>query len=514
MALVAFLYDWFLQMNNKVNRYEGNTYGELFSEPANAVNYYLKDCEITGADWQTTKSTEVMTTSSHDPVNQHESHHTGAQPKMKRTTQPMRRRMLNTEQHSSDVIHEGTGLKDEANPPQAHTHSLNTVDEQEIRHSESPGKKQKKSARKDAKKIINKVVFIGPSSAGKTAILCSLKQAIEHLDHDKRYHVNRNEESFSFHIDESQEGKTLTELLRSFRRGIIKKKASTVQPTDRVNQFTFQISTRSGYHLKCSTLDGKGGSLFVDDDHDYDYQKYSDQRQSILENAATADTIVLCIDASKIMNEYHQQMIQTIISEIIYVQNKQRGDESAESHLNVSSFVLLLTKIDCLAERAYHEILVERDHSSGVTPESIADFIDPVEQARESIGKQEIESILNKLTSKAKLYIGMTSAWGFDAYGYPIAGKNGLFRYWIDPKNKYRPVDKEPSEDEYPHYMKNYRQRRTFDDWRPYGIQDLIFFLMFKEKSRRFLEVTKSDLRHAGPINTEMFPENLTHTRK
>jgi hypothetical protein len=372
----------------------------------------------------------------------------------------------------------------------------------------TPTKKKTLSLRANTQKR-TKIAFIGPSSAGKTSVLCSLKQAVDFFDYTNRLKLNKDEDALSFSLDESKEGDTLRHLLNSFRRGIIQREENTMQPTDQLNSFHFEISTRSGRNsLMCKSVDGKGGSLFVDSTKEYEASKASRQKEQILENAAESNVIIMCVDSSKVMEEFHQQHIQTIIDEIIAEQNEkaEKENKGPSRHLNVDSFIILLTKIDCLAERVYQEISEERAGLTTVTAASIVDFIDPIDQARECLGRLTIHSILTKLPKSSKLYVGMTSAWGFDSFGHPIAGLDGLFRFWVDPKQNFKPIDRVPTDEERPEFERRYIERRTFDEWKPYGIEDLIYFLLHGEQSGRFFEVTLDLLVDRGPRNTLMFP--------
>jgi hypothetical protein len=494
---------------------------ELFITSHNHSTYYFKDCDVTAlSDWYAyskgnehpRKTTVPIRTDQAQGSASHERDSQSMPKDQKKTTRPMRR-MLNT---SNEGIASATQQAEHVakpNLPQEHNKAI-----QSKAHKDTTSSEMQSSRATNKKTQEQNIVFIGPSSSGKTAILCSLKQAVEHLDEQRTYQLNRDDDSLSFYIDESEEGKTLKQLLRSFQHGIIHKHKEVMQPTDHANYFRFQINTRKGKSFTCSALDGKGGSLFADNEKEYEARKNSGQGKLVLEEAAKASTIILCIDANKIMQEYHQQLVQTIIADIIAAQNALSAEANQEETplLIVTNFIILLTKVDCLAERACEEIRLEQNNQTTVRPRSIVDFIDPVEQARESIGKQGLESILNKLIAGAKLYIGMSSAWGFDPYGYPIAAQNGSFRYWVDTSNPYdiRPIDHDITDEEYQNAPHCYTERRTFDDWQPYGLQDLIFFLMDKEQSGRFLEVNKDTIKRAGPRNTEMFPEPLTQNRR
>ena len=508
-------------LNENLKKIVTCKHDELFSTSYNHSAYYFKDCDITAlSDWYAyskgnehpRKTTVPIKTNHAQGSPSHERDFQSMPKDPKKTTKPMRRILNSSNEGTASATQQADHVA-KPNLPQ----ELNTGSQS--RTPKNTTSSMKHSSLVDNNKVQKQnIVFIGPSSSGKTAILCSLKQAVEHLDEQRTYQLNRDEDSLSFYIDETEEGNTLKQLLRSFQHGIIHKHKEVMQPTDHANYFRFQINTRKGISFTCSALDGKGGSLFADNESEYEARKKSGQGNLVLKEAAKASTIILCIDANKIMKEYHQQLIQSILDDIIAVQNADREGAKQEEtpHLIVTNFIILLTKVDCLAERACEEIRLEQNNQTTVRPRSIVDFIDPVEQARESIGKQGLEIILNKLIDGARLFIGMTSAWGFDPYGYPIAAQNGSFRYWVDTSNPFdiRPIDHDITDEEYNSAPHRYTERRTFDDWQPYGLQDLIFFLMFKEQSGRFIEVDRDAIKRAGPRNTEMFPENLNQNRR
>ena len=362
------------------------------------------------------------------------------------------------------------------------------------------------------------IVFIGPSSAGKTAVLCSFRQAVEFLDKTNQFSMGTDEDSMSLYIDGAdKDGDLLQQLLNKFQGNIARQEQEAVSATSTVNEFSFKIVKRKTIYskekvLQCKSTDAKGGSLFAKDEREHNRRKDEAQRKQLITNAAQADHIILCVDSTKEMDEFHKQIIPMILDEIILEQKKLNPNQNT---LNVKSFIILLTKADRIAEITATRIREERE-SSRVTAHSIIDFIDPIEQVKESLGLWVLKTIHSKLNNPSKekpiLYIGLTSAWGFDKNGYPIANDIGDFRFWVDPRNNNEPVDQSPSSPaQYRWFRTRYLERRVLDEWRPYGVKDLIRFLLdSKSPSERFIPMLGSDLKISNfGANSLLFEEDF-----
>jgi hypothetical protein len=231
--------------------------------------------------------------------------------------------------------------------------------------------------------------------------------------------------------------------------------------------------------------DGPGGALFpnVADAFAKD-RRLSELEDALIEDAAAATCLVLCVDCSNAETDLLLSQLPDRLRDVssrtapanaapaaeTWGQRLYRRWQSfrrvlprqrlvAERWLNADRFLVLLTKVDVLAEHVASAHDLAAGAPAGTPPPSaIAAAIDPVWQARALLGEVFLQQILSALRPGAQLAVGLTSARGFDA----DTGQPFRVRPWAG--SEQGPPDEESA--------------RGLKDWAPFGLRDAVVFMV------------------------------------
>jgi hypothetical protein len=336
-------------------------------------------------------------------------------------------------------------------------------------------------------------VIMGASQAGKTTLLGAVAQACSLPRRDPEdYHLK-------FLVGERGTG---TFVRRAYQDMLLGAPGDATHDVQRY-RFAARVTRPRTFWRPAdpteATLtinDGPGGALFPDavDAHTEDRGGLTQWEESMIEDAVSASCLVLCVDCSvpdtdlvlsqladrlrdfssraapttaePVTETWGQRLYRRL--ERIHGAHRPRR-RVAERWLNADRFLLLLTKVDVLAER----VAAAHDRASGVPvgttpPSAVAAAIDPVHQACELLGEVFLQQILGALRPGAELAVGLTSARGFDAEtGRPFRARPAP--PWTDDDPEA--LDEDPASDaaESPAYLK---------DWAPVGLRDAVIFMV------------------------------------
>ncbi|MFT3776226.1 MAG: hypothetical protein QM820_63590 [Minicystis sp.] len=336
-------------------------------------------------------------------------------------------------------------------------------------------------------------VIMGASQAGKTTLLGAIAQACSHPRRDPEdYHLK-------FLVGERGTG---TFIRRAYQDMLLGAPGDATHDVQRY-RFTARV-TRPGTFWRPAdpmeaTLtinDGPGGALFPDavDSRIEDRGGLTHWEESLIEDAASAGCLVLCVDCSvpdtdlvlsqlaDRLRDFSSRAAPTTTEPVAETWGQRlyrrverlRGAHRprrrvAERWLNADRFLVLLTKVDVLAEH----VAAARDRASGAPagttpPSAVAAVIDPVRQACALLGEVFLQQILGSLRPGAALAVGLTSARGFDSEtGRPFRARAAPTWDDDDPEG----ADDDPGSDavEPPAYLK---------DWAPVGLRDAVIFMV------------------------------------
>lgn len=207
-----------------------------------------------------------------------------------------------------------------------------------------------------------------------------------------------------------------------------------------------------------------------------------------IDAAKHAQSIVLCVDITDPHHELIERHLAVLLAELscdVLIEQNYSWHErilhrlkgsvaSRERHiiraLNADRFLLLLTKVDLAC-------------SFAETPALIASLIEPVTQARESLGVPLLWMIQASLRPGATFAVGISSALGF----HPVTGKT-VARH----SNQIRPSDEIDQE--------------TFDYY-PFGIREAVSFLTNGQVGGVIQVLNREDLlsgRYRRPIRLRL----------
>ena len=312
----------------------------------------------------------------------------------------------------------------------------------------------------------SKAVIFGLSGSGKTSVLRAIKHACDHDPEDE-------ERNLTLHFfPEGPTSRLHQEAVDFIRRD------SDEIGTEEVFNYPFRLSFEEnvwGFPIKDSMYmevsDGPGGALFpvgaVKHDDSTLAIKY---RPLLIDAAKEARVLVLLIDASD--SEQLNDVIQFmpgILSDMAtnavrfrYVRSKighwlnkklmqlihpeaSMSDWVRTRELKADRFLILLNKIDILCQG-----WADASRDSRLKPETVANVLDPVKQAKELLQVGFLKEVHQYLKPGAKLAVGITSARGFY--------NDGLV------------FDRE--------HLPDAKKRMSvgINAWRPYGLRDALYF--------------------------------------
>lgn len=333
----------------------------------------------------------------------------------------------------------------------------------------------------DALEETSPCVVIGPSNAGKTALLASLDQACSA--------PTAEDDGFQVALVGGRRG--TDRLAAAGIRTIMERDYRLLGDVD-LTQYSASVMVTeektfwrpARQHVShLDFRDGPGGVLFRSEKITEEvFEKFfADKGRLLLQEAKEAETLVLCVDSTDPRPDVVSQYMRNILARVaeLYtpvpdlppgyrLQLKLRQGYRRlrklppvpeapplrrERRLNTKRFLLLLTKVDQLLSRQ----LDWEEGECEIEPPRPADLVghlSPVETACELLDESNLMRILNALKPEARFAVGLTSAWGFD----PSTGRPFMER------------------DEPVALSAQDRSRRVLN-WRPYGVREALLFI-------------------------------------
>jgi hypothetical protein len=312
-------------------------------------------------------------------------------------------------------------------------------------------------------------VVVGPSAAGKTSLLLAIGRACllpapgdpdllfvpdaktaelmkhavrETVDDRFRRRATRRPATYGFYVQSVADGRR--------RRGQL-----VVPP------------------LEMAIHDGPGGALFpAEVRNPYTVEDLARWRARMAESARQAASIIFCVNAENPQSDLWQTHLPELVSEV------SRPAGPSRRQLQADRVLILLTKVDRLCDRA---LRAGRGHGPAVCSslggieeraEALAHNLDPVEQARQSLGVSLLNLIRSAVKPHARLAAGITSAGGFSAG----SGKP----YW-DRDGKPVHFAGEAADD-------------VLRRWAPFGVRDAIVFVATGKCRGTVRQIRREDL--------------------
>ena len=320
-------------------------------------------------------------------------------------------------------------------------------------------------------------VLFGIAGSGKTSFMRAINQACTHIP--------REEKSWAqFRYIPREETTRLEEDMVSI---LSTQKAE--YGSSSFTEYPFDLSLNDDQHLSMVISDGPGGALFpLPSGELSESAEAHEHRSNFVNSGRKANVIVLLLDAnsphqralvkshlpgilSDILVEYPiskrlDVRVRRFIREVffsmspnnIYWQLKRRNRSSTKA-LAAEHFLILLNKIELVCDR---HVINSRDNQPSYIRQSaldVAHLVDPVKQAKKCIGLGILKAINNHLRPKAKLAVGVISAYGFQRNGEIFAPSRLPQEFKTDG--------------------------HIFDMWRPFGIRDALYFMVTGKTRRR-----------------------------
>jgi hypothetical protein len=181
--------------------------------------------------------------------------------------------------------------------------------------------------------------------------------------------------------------------------------------------------------------EGPAGALFPTG-LDRERPSLLDWEREMVEESRHADAIVFCIDSTDPQPDRASRHLHNFLAALGAL-------PQAASRVKTERFLLLLTKIDRLVSRPLDPASPIGEGGRSPAPLQIAAALSPVELACELFHASNLLRILNALKPGAELAIGLVSAWGFDASGFPFIEEDDPVR-WSKEGRGRRAADRHP----------------------------------------------------------------------
>jgi hypothetical protein len=331
--------------------------------------------------------------------------------------------------------------------------------------------------------IVEGCALIGPPKSGKTTLLAAIERSCEMLDKDGI--------SLEFYPEPA-----IAYQIRRVINNVLGKKAEYA-PTFRVDHYDFRIcvtekpqswlSLPLEVDFRGTLRDTGGGTVFPLSEKMKEAKDASILKEAEAQSAEAhevmrnASSIILCVDASNpnipLLYEHMSVLLsQTRDPNAIYRRRPTFAEkmnywirrrpvphsiERIRPALKAKRFLLLLTHIDQLCEAAPN-------------PERMARLINPVVQARETLGAGLLEKIRKSLRPSAQFAVGVCSPWGFNGEekgGKPFADENGQVLAAFHERGE-----------------------ELLLKWKPFGVRDAIYFIATGKCRGSVTEVTEQYL--------------------
>ena len=233
--------------------------------------------------------------------------------------------------------------------------------------------------------------------------------------------------------------------------------------------------SRAGKRLDLLLEDGPAGALFPAE-LDRGRSSLLDWERKMVEESRQADALVVCIDSTDSQRDRTSRHLRNVLTALSTSRQDPASRPVAPAawrrlidrmlrrstgplpmpwpRIQTERFLLLLTQIDRFVSRPLDPASPIGEGGRSPTPLQIAAALSPVELACEIFQASNLLRILSALEPGAELAIGLVSAWGFDASGFPFLEQDA-------------PVYSRPQE----------YGRRTAD-WHPFGVREALCFLI------------------------------------
>jgi hypothetical protein len=305
----------------------------------------------------------------------------------------------------------------------------------------------------------SKMVIIGPSKVGKTALVASLKQSADVIGLEFREEglaldvLAKNEASrnlfnkvFNLVIDQVLPFAGSGDIINYE----ISLKANHVQH-DLWEQFLGFIGMGEPDEAMIYFPDAPGGALFQGDDEEVDHVVMGKFRTELIENLRDADGLIICLDSSALRRAStddqdikkrrqvaieFSRWIPDVFSEVL--------EGSSETKLKLKRVCFVMTKSDLWASQ------------EGVdNAEAAVKHRDPYNHAKEILGKAFFNSLKHRFSPDSQVAFCMSSVFGF------LDGNPNPY-FFTEQKRKDRNRD----------------PKIELDQWRPYNVIEPFVFLL------------------------------------
>jgi hypothetical protein len=313
-------------------------------------------------------------------------------------------------------------------------------------------------------------LIIGPSQAGKTSLLLALEQSCGL--------PQRGDPPMRFIPDPRT-----AELMRRAVRMMTNPAESMIATRSAADYgFTLRVA---GQSANVVMSDGPGGALFPSETRPAFDGEFDIWQKQLLASARQAETIVLCVDATRPRSDLWQEYLPR------FIVGATQPDEApqAASHtrvLRASRLLILLTKADRLCEGAHVALDSDGGESSAMvgalTPAAMASMLDPVEQLRHVLGVKVLNTLRSALREDASLAVGICSAGGFR----PDDGRP----YWL-ANGKPNALGAETREE-------------VLRSWVPFGIRDVLQYIATGRDGGMVRQLYEDELLNDGRYGAEL----------
>lgn len=323
---------------------------------------------------------------------------------------------------------------------------------------------------------MSKVVIIGPSKVGKTAIVSSLQQAV-----NTQTGTELNERDIDVLSANEQTGQLFKSALRLIIDGFLpfagtasvidyEFKLSVTQESSGVMKIVHDLfNIQNVQSADIQFPDAPGGALFEGDDEEVDYVLMRQYRERLIALIKECDGLIICVDISmlngrKDRNSHYQvalefaKWIPSLLEEALF------GTKG--SKVNINRVAVVLTKSDLWAAQQGHT--TEAEHVVGEQ--------DPYKLTEDLLGAIFINTLRRRFKPETEIAFCMSSVYGFlDGAPNPLFGQQS--------KRKDRRSD--------PMIDPNL--------WKPYNvIEPFIFLLTGENIQNRFVIKKAGELRPRG----------------
>ncbi len=400
--------------------------------------------------------------------------------------------------HDPGTWHDGTPAPTSVPPraPAANTRSEAATPEVENEPAEPPAPAEDRQ-----------VVVLGPMQSGKTVLLLSLLTALlawgRRSDDDARLARRWWMEMTA--------GEGAHRLAQEYVRTIVEEGFSPLASSE-LQSFDFSVSVteeRGLFHPPVRTdanlrfFDGPGGHVIhAMSDWGADRRSY-EYEAATLDAAREAGALVLTVDASNPQQDVLSGELAHLIGHAsvdtscpppaspwpyrlmrrLGLSREEPPVATTSRRLGCDNFLVLLTKVDRIVAPEVLEASIHGDTPPGdvsrMTPLEAAWNLDPLGQALEAVGRNNLLTIHNALRPDARLAVGLCSAWGFNpGNGQPFMNREGS-----DPVR-----------------MSSQERRERVKLMTPFGVQDALRFTVTGSADGTVRRVTRDDLADApGP---------------